>query len=248
MLPSAQPAAVLIGPTVEPLVVKDPLPTTTQQADWLFEHHADVAVPMHVLQQEGAAPAQLRARLESQWPTDCLEACSLGGQLLLFSPAGPARDLVSLAALQHPGPGGFPQVSPSPAQCCAAPHLWPHCVRARCRCPAGVVPRQPGISWWLRAAAGAQPAAAARLAARLGPVGRAATITGRALSAPPDLLGAGPGRWRRGKHRVYVERQRGRRPAILRVRAAARRAPGSAAPPGLPAPAPVDRDCSEELQ
>ena len=117
MLPSAQPAAVLIGPTVEPLVEKDPLPTTTQQADWLFEHHADVAVPMHVLQQEGAAPAQLRARLESQWPTDCLEACSLGGQLLLFSPAGPAGDLVSLAALQHPGPGGFTQVSPSPALC-----------------------------------------------------------------------------------------------------------------------------------
>jgi hypothetical protein len=80
-----------------------------RQPEWLSRWHPSEWAP-HA---EVAAAALEQARLSQEQPLDCLESCSVDGDLLIMRPEGPGRDLVSVARAPHPATGaGAPCPSP----------------------------------------------------------------------------------------------------------------------------------------
>jgi len=78
-------------------IMVDPPPTAShlRQTEWLQRRHPEEYVPPALISSELLEQSQA----VQPYPTDCITSCLMEQDLLLFSAAGPSRELISLAQL-----------------------------------------------------------------------------------------------------------------------------------------------------
>lgn len=96
----------------------DPPPATSNlsQTEWLHKRHPSEYVPHSIT----SALLREQSHRGAGYPTSCITSCRLGQELLLFSAAGPARDLVSLT--QVPSTTWSPSRPANPDELTYRPH------------------------------------------------------------------------------------------------------------------------------